>query len=119
MTSTELAVSHSADRFWAAPAVPLSPARLVILLFLTAQAWDGVFTYVAVHAYGISAEGNALIQTWMYLVGPTTALVGAKLLASLCGVLLYVRGVHHALAGLTVLYMVTAIGPWLLIYARH
>ena len=90
-----------------------------MLLFLTAQIWDGIFTYVAVHAYGIPAEGNALIQTWMYLVGPTPALVGAKLLACLCGMLLYVRGVHHALAALTLLYMVTAVGPWLLIFARH
>jgi hypothetical protein len=91
----------------------------VILLFLMAQAWDGIFTYVAVYAYGITAEGNALIQTWMYLVGPTAALVGAKVLACLCGVLLYVRGVHHALAALTAMYLVTAVGPWLLIFARH
>jgi hypothetical protein len=74
---------------------------------------------VAVHAYGIAAEGNALIQTWMYLIGPTQALVGAKVLACLCGALLYLRGVHHVLAGLTLLYMITAVGPWLLIYARH
>jgi hypothetical protein len=90
-----------------------------MLLFLTAQIWDGIFTYVAVHAYGIPAEGNVLIQTWMYLIGPTPALLGAKALASLCGVLLYVRGVHHALAALTLVYTVTAVGPWLLIFARH
>ena len=90
-----------------------------MLLFLTAQFWDGIFTYVAVGIYGIAAEGNALIQTWMYLIGPTPALVGAKVLACLCGTLLYVRGVHHALAALTLLYMVTAVGPWLVIFARH
>jgi hypothetical protein len=94
----------------------LSLPRLVILLFLVIQACDGIFTYVAVGAFGITAEGNALIATWMHLLGPAPALLGAKLLAGLCGTLLYVRGVHHALAGLTLLYLVTAVGPWLFIF---
>lgn len=94
----------------------MSTPRLVILLFLVAQGWDGVFTYVGVHAYGIAVEGNALIATWMHLIGPGPALIAAKLLAALCGVLLYVRGVHHTLAGLTLLYTVAAIGPWLVIF---
>ena len=95
----------------------ISIPRLVIMLFLVAQAWDGIFTYVAVNTYGIAAEGNTIVATWMHLVGPVPALVGAKLLAGLCGVLLYVRHVHHALAVLTLLYAVSALGPWLMIYS--
>ena len=91
-------------------------SRLVLLLFLTAQACDGIFTYVAVDAYGVAAEGNVLLATWMALIGPTPALVGAKLLATLCGILLYVRGVHRTLALLTLIYAVGAVGPWMLLF---
>jgi hypothetical protein len=115
---TELTDVPSTSRPWSDRlSSHLSAPRLVILLFLVAQGWDGIFTYVAVHAYGITAEGNTIIATWMHLIGPVPALVGAKLLAGLCGALLYVRGVHHALAALTLLYAVTALGPWIAIYA--
>jgi len=93
--------------------------RVMLVLFIAAQAFDGVFTYTAVNAYGLHAEGNALIATWMGLVGPGAALFGAKLVAAACGVLLYVRGVHKTLTLLTVLYAVGAIGPWLMVFGRH
>jgi hypothetical protein len=91
-------------------------SRLVLLLFLTAQACDGIFTYMAVHAYGLTAEGNVLLSTWMVLVGPTPALLGAKLLATGCGILLYLRGIHRTLALLTLVYAVGAVGPWMLVF---
>jgi hypothetical protein len=94
-------------------------SRVVLLLFLAAQAFDGVFTYVAVGAYGLTAEGNALIATWIALVGPAPALLGAKLLAAAGGILLYVRGVHRTLAVLTMLYAVGAIAPWLFVLRTH
>ncbi len=56
-------------------------SRVMLLLFLTAQGFDGLFTYTAVHAYGLHAEGNMLIATWMALVGPAAALFGAKAVA--------------------------------------
>ena len=93
--------------------------RLILILFLVAQAYDGVFTYAAVHADGLSAEGNALLGTWMALVGPTTALVGAKILAASCGILLYMVGFHRGLAYLTVFYAVAAIGPWLFVLQHY
>lgn len=92
-------------------------SRLVLLLFLTAQFWDGIFTWVAVNAHGPGAEGNTILATWMAVVGPTTTLLAAKLGAAAAGVLLYVQGVHAVLAGLTLLYAVGAIGPWLLHYS--
>ncbi|MEZ5287205.1 MAG: hypothetical protein R2712_20870 [Vicinamibacterales bacterium] len=87
-------------------------SRLILLLFLAAQLWDGVFTYAAVHAGGLSAEGNTLLVHWMALIGPAPTLLLAKVGAAAGGVLLYVQGVHYALAGLTMIYAVAAIGPW-------
>jgi hypothetical protein len=94
-------------------------SRVMLLLFLAAQAFDGLFTYTAVHAYGLHAEGNIVIATWMALVGPAAALFGAKTLASACGVLLYIRGMHRTLSVLTMVYMVGAIGPWMMVFVRH
>ena len=54
----------------------------MLLLFLAAQCFDGLFTYAAVHAYGPHAEGNILIATWISLVGPAAALFGAKTVAA-------------------------------------
>jgi hypothetical protein len=94
-------------------------SRVMLLLFLTAQGLDGLFTYTAVHAYGLHAEGNVLIATWIALVGPAAALCGAKTIAGACGVLLYARGMHRTLSLLTVLYAFGAIGPWLMVFVRH
>jgi uncharacterized membrane protein len=93
-------------------------SRLVLLLFLVAQICDGVFTYVAVSALGLSAEGNVLLSSWMALVGPAPTLVAAKVLAAGAGLLVYYRGLHGVLAGLTAFYAAVAVGPWLFVYAR-
>jgi hypothetical protein len=94
-------------------------SRVMLLLFLTAQGFDGLFTYTAVHAYGLHAEGNMLIATWMALIGPAAALFGAKAVAGACGVLLYARGLHRTLSFLTIVYLVGAIGPWLMVFVSH
>jgi hypothetical protein len=94
----------------------MRPARMVLLLFLVAQLWDGIFTWVAVDSHGVAAEGNSILATWMLLAGPAPTLLAAKIGAAAGGVLLYARGVHAILAGLTLLYVVGAIGPWLVHY---
>lgn len=94
-------------------------SRVMLLLFLTAQGFDGLFTYTAVHAYGLHAEGNMLIATWMALVGPAAALFGAKTVACAGGMLLYARGLHRTLSLLTIVYVVAAIGPWLMVFVNH
>ena len=94
----------------------MSAPRLTLAIFLVAQLFDGLFTYVAVDALGPAIEGNTLLALWMGLVGPAAALLGAKGAASICGVLLYVRGVHRGLLLLTLLYLIAAIGPWLIFY---
>ena len=83
------------------------------MLFVVAQVCDGVLTYVAVQRFGLVAEANPLLVTWMALIGPAPALAGAKILAACCGVVLYVCGVHRILLALTILYTVAAVGPWL------
>ena len=89
------------------------------MLFLMAQGWDGLFTYVALGVYGPAAEGNMLVATWIALVGPAPALLGAKLGAAGCGVLLYVLGVHRTLAALTVFYALGAVLPWMMVFRAH
>jgi hypothetical protein len=94
----------------------VSVPRLTLALFIVAQAFDGIFTYVAIAIHGPTVEGNFLLAAWIALVGPAAALLIAKTAASLCGVLLYVRGVHRGLLVMTILYAVAAIGPWLIFY---
>lgn len=91
----------------------MSPARLVLAVFLVFQAADGLITYGAVSIYGSIAEGNPLLRTWINLADAGPALLGAKLLASGCGAILYTLGVTRILAALTALYFFAAIVPWL------
>jgi hypothetical protein len=88
-------------------------SRLLLALFLLTQICDGLFTYVAVSVFGRVAEANVLIHTWIGLVGPEPAIVGAKLLAAGCGLFLYHLGLHRVLGVLTAFYGVVAIAPWL------
>jgi len=92
-------------------------SRLILLLFVTAQAFDGVFTYVAVSAVGTHAESNQVLVFWMALIGTGPALVLAKTVAVAAGAFVYHRGLYGLLAGLTVLYAAAAIGPWMYVYA--
>jgi hypothetical protein len=85
----------------------------VLIVFLLAQCLDGVFTYVGVKTYGISAEANPLIATLMIYVGHGTALMGAKLLAGLLGIGLHIGQVHSAVAMLAVFYLAVAVFPWI------
>ena len=99
---------------FAATSVVVTP-HLILAMFFVAQAFDGLFTYVAVQAYGVVAEGNVILATWIDLVGLAPALIGAKVLACCCGVLLYCLGLRRALLGLTVFYAAVAIVPWLVV----
>lgn len=91
----------------------LNLPRLTLALFMTLQAADGVITYLAVRLFGPAAEANVLLVTWMGITGLGPTLVGAKLLACGCGLLLYMCGVNRILACLTAGYLVFAVVPWL------
>lgn len=92
--------------------------RALLAIFIVLQAADGLLTYTAVERFGTAAEGNPILVTWIMLTGLTTALIGAKTVACVCGAVLYVAGVHHVLAGLSVLYLFGAVVPWLRVFAQ-
>jgi uncharacterized membrane protein len=84
----------------------------VIVVFLLAQAADGVMTYVGVSTLGIHLEANPLLATLMNAFGQGTAVTGAKVVASALGISLHLVGVHRILAVLTGIYILAAILPW-------
>ena len=92
--------------------------RLILLVFLLLQVFDGILTYTAVAVLGVVGEGNVLLATAMQFAGAGPTLLGAKTVASACGLLLYVRGFYGILTALTGLYLVAAITPWLVVFHR-
>ncbi len=84
----------------------------VLLVFLLAQCFDGVFTYVGVLSYGIGIEANPLIASLMGYVGHGLALMTAKSLAAALGIGLHMRQVHSAVALLAAFYVLIAVAPW-------
>jgi hypothetical protein len=101
-----------------------SPTRsrfgdVVLVLFLLAQCFDGVFTYVGVRTFGIEAEANPLIAAMMLEFGAGAALIGAKSVAGILGIALHIRRVHGAVAGLTLFYVAIAVAPWTAILVMH
>ena len=95
----------------ALPRVTFGKATLAV--FVLCQATDGLLTYFAISAFGLAIEANPILVTWMTLVGAGPTLLVAKLGACACGVILYTHGTYRALASLTVLYLLMAVGPWL------
>jgi uncharacterized membrane protein len=85
----------------------------VIVVFLLAQAADGVMTYVGVTTLGVRIEANPLLASLMVMFGQGTAVAGAKLVAAGLGISLHLVGVHRILAILTGIYVVGAILPWM------
>lgn len=88
---------------------------LALVVFLLAQASDGVLTYVGVTVYGPRMEGNPLIAWLMATMGEGPALATAKLTAGVFGVVLHMSAVHKAVAFLAIFYVVVAICPWIAI----
>jgi hypothetical protein len=86
---------------------------LALLVFLLAQALDGVLTYIGVSTYGMHMEGNPLIGWLMTAMGEGPALAAAKLTAGCFGVVLHVSAVHRAVALLAGFYLVAAVIPWM------
>jgi uncharacterized membrane protein len=85
----------------------------VIVLFLLAQAADGVMTYVGVSTLGVHLEANPLLALLMNLFGQGAAVATAKLVAAGLGISLHLLGVHRVLAVLTGVYLLAAVFPWI------
>jgi uncharacterized membrane protein len=88
---------------------------VALLVFLLAQASDGVLTYVGVSTYGLHIEANPLIGWLMTLLGEGAALAAAKGAAVGFGIALHLSSVHRAVAALAVLYLAVAVFPWITI----
>ena len=86
----------------------------LVCLNLALQVFDGVATYVGVHA-GI-AEGNPLLAWTLAQIGPGFALVLFKLQASACLLLLWHvrrnRLAAPALVFSATVYVVCSLAPW-------
>ena len=89
--------------------------NVALLVFLLAQALDGVLTYIGVSTYGLHVEGNPLIGWLMVAMGQGPALAAAKLTAGFFGVVLHLTAVHRAVALLAGFYLIVAVVPWLVV----
>lgn len=96
-------------------AVAWREATIVFAIFTLAQLADGVLTYWGVTTLGIHVEGNGLLAASMHAVGPFPALLSAKLVACLCGYILYRTASHKPLAIMAGLYIGVAVTPWVLV----
>jgi hypothetical protein len=90
-------------------------ATIVLVIFIAAQIADGLLTYWGVTTLGIHVEGNGLLAAGMHAIGPFPALLSAKLVACVCGYVLYRTASHRPLAVMAGLYIGVAIAPWLLV----
>jgi hypothetical protein len=86
---------------------------IAVVVFLVAQASDGILTYIGVATYGIQMEANPLIVWLMTSMGEGPGLATAKVTAGTFGVILHLTGVHRAVAALAAFYIVVAIIPWM------
>jgi uncharacterized membrane protein len=111
----EATANYTEARLLFAPARPSMFGDVIVIVFLLAQCFDGVFTYVGVVTYGLGIEANPLLSTLMGSVGHGVALTGAKTIAALLGICLHLRRVHSAVAALTAFYLAVAIIPWMVI----
>jgi uncharacterized membrane protein len=85
---------------------------VAVVLFLLAQCFDGVFTYVGVASFGIAIEANPILASLMTTFGHGAALAGAKAVAGILGICLHLHEVHGAVALLTGFYVAVALVPW-------
>jgi uncharacterized membrane protein len=99
-------------RWRAASPSPSTFGNTVIVLFLLAQAADGVMTYVGVKTMGLHIEANPLLAMLMVTVGQGAGVTLAKVIAGALGISLHLIGVHRVIAVLTVIYMIGAVVPW-------
>jgi hypothetical protein len=88
---------------------------VALVLFLLAQAFDGVLTYIGVSTYGPRMEGNPFIGWLMAAMGQGAGLATAKVAAGFFGIALHLSAVHKAVALLALFYLAVAVVPWIAI----
>jgi hypothetical protein len=89
---------------------------IAVIGFVIVQALDGALTYLGLHTWGASVEANPLVSSAVSVAGVGGGLLVTKLLAVMLGMLLHLKGVHRAVAFLTIFYVAAAIVPWSLMF---
>jgi hypothetical protein len=92
---------------------------VIVIAFVLAQGLDGVFTYLGVRVWGLTAEANPLVTSAVLTAGLGPGLAGVKLLAVGCGIALHLFRVHNVLALLTAIYVAGALIPWTAMFLLH
>ena len=92
-------------------------SALIGLLLIVFQISDATLTLTGIRFFGINAEGNALLRLMMHHWDPVTAIVLSKglCISLILAVVLTVERVswaRYALAGLSAVYLTSAIIPW-------
>jgi hypothetical protein len=87
-------------------------APLVLAIFVATQVLDGMLTYWGVSRFGVHIEFNSWLATLMNAIGPAPALLAAKSLACLCGVVLFATTSFRVLAVATGWCLGFAVVPW-------
>jgi hypothetical protein len=88
---------------------------VALVMFLLAQALDGVLTYIGVSTFGVRMEGNPFVGWLMSAMGEAAGLATAKLAAGFFGIALHLSAVHKTVALLAVFYVAVAVVPWVAI----
>jgi hypothetical protein len=97
----------------------MQPRQEVVVfgVFLIAQILDGALTYSGVRHLGMGVEVNQLLVFYMETFGIGLTLVGAKIVACACGLILYVAQYHRPIAVAAGAHLGVAVVPWLLALA--
>jgi hypothetical protein len=95
---------------WGVPATV--QAKVVLAVFILTQVMDGLLTYWGVSRFGVSVEFNSWLATLMVALGPAPALLAAKGLACLCGLVLFATTSFRVLAVTTGWCLGFAVIPW-------
>lgn len=88
---------------------------LVLVIFLFTQVLDGALTYWGVSRFGIDVELNSWLAQFMEAVGPGPALLMAKGLACVCGLILFSTASLRVLAVATGWCIGFALVPWVVL----
>jgi hypothetical protein len=86
----------------------------VLIIFLLTQYLDGVFTYYGVSTMGIGMEANPLMIYLIQMFG-LKGIVFAKLATMLLGIFIFIHKKHGMLVKLSIVYIVFAIIPWIIV----
>jgi hypothetical protein len=91
-------------------------APIVLAAFILTQVLDGALTYWGVTKFGLAVESNAYLLELMQSIGPAQALIAAKALAVVCGLILFSTTSFRVLAVATGWCFGFAVVPWLVLF---